>query len=150
MFEVKDQATKEVRAIKDCWIEDHPGEQLEHEVVMGIKKEMDNKNFRKHFIDINGYRKTDTPGGFDSVCGILKNRTLVPRENFEPDFLIPAPDASESTHTTDQDRLRPAPKDLPHPRFRYQVVYDEVGISLFDVTSFADVFKYIDQAAEGM
>jgi len=156
VFKVNDQAKKEAGVIKDCWLEDHPGEQMEHEVVAEIKNDMDDKRFRKYFININGYRKTYASGRLNSVCKILENKTLVPRGNSEPDLLVPAPGAPKLSHTADQDRpFQPDPakwasKDLPHPRLRYQVVYNEAGTSLFEVTSFADVFRHIVQAADGM
>lgn len=35
VFEVVDKETKEVRVIKDCWAEDRPGKQMEHEIIAG-------------------------------------------------------------------------------------------------------------------
>jgi len=63
-FQVNDQEMKEVRVIKDCWLEDHPGEQMEHEVVVEINNDMGHKRFRKYFINIDGYRKTYASGRF--------------------------------------------------------------------------------------
>ncbi|KAF9646647.1 hypothetical protein BDM02DRAFT_3270848 [Thelephora ganbajun] len=153
----------EVRVIKDCWVEDRPGKQVEHDIVTEIKKSMDDQTFREYFIDICGYRKTDTSGGFDSVCKILEKRTFMPREKFEPQYLVPAsvnpkPIYADSARDSiaDQDhRLQPsstkrAPNNPPHPRLRYQVVYEEKGISLFEVTSFAEVFLHIGRATEGL
>ena len=37
VFEVVDKETKEVRVIKDCWVEDRPGKQMEHEIIARIK-----------------------------------------------------------------------------------------------------------------
>ena len=151
-----------MRVIKDCWVEDHPGNQMEHEIVAGIKKDMgDEQKFREHFIDIKGYRKTDASGGFLNICKILETRTFIPTK-YEPQFLIPAPRSQKSTYTgqtegliADRDhRLQStqeteAPTKPPHPRFRYQIVYREKGMSLFELTSFAEVFVYICQGAEG-
>ena len=35
VFEVVGKETKEVRVIKDCWVEDRPGKQMEHEIIAG-------------------------------------------------------------------------------------------------------------------
>jgi len=163
VFEVVDEETKEVRVIKDCWVEDSPGKQMEHEIIAGIKHGMNSEEFREHFIDICGHRKTDTSGGFGKICKILETETFVEKE-FEPSLIVPASGAQRPTCTdrragdsiADQHhRLRSTegkrvPENPPHPRFRYQVVYDEKGTSLFEVTSFDDGFLHIGQAAEGM
>jgi len=149
VFKVNDQETEEVRVIKDCWLEDRPGGQMEHEVVAEIKTIMGDKEFRKNFIDIDGHRKTYESGRLNSVCEILENRTS---ENSEPDFVVHVPCAPQSSyhHRFQPDPVEWVSNDLPHPRFRYQVVYNEAGISLFQVTSFADAIKHIGQAADGV
>jgi hypothetical protein len=159
VFEVIDQETKEVHVIKDCWLEDPPGGQMEHEIAAEIKNDMGDEKFCKHFVDISGYRRTDTSGGFNSVCKILETRTFMPEDRSEPLLLIPAPDIPKPVGSAENSvvdhRLYPTPakrtpRNLPHPQFRYQIVYDEKGVSLFEVTSFAEVFMYLGQAAEGM
>jgi len=123
---------------------------------------MNNEEFREHFVDICGHRKTNMSGGFGKICKILETETFVEKE-FEPSLIVPASGVQRPTYTNqakgsiaDQHhRLRSTeekkvPENLPHPRFRYQVVYNEKGMSLFEVTSFKDVFSYIGQAAEGM
>jgi len=160
VFEVKDQAAK-VYVIKDCWVEDRPGKRKEHEIVAGIKNDMSDEEFRKHFVDIRGHRETYTSGGFGRVCNILRNRKFKPKV-FEPEFLVPTSSAQKATYTdqaqgsiADQDHYLQSteetevPRNPPHPRFRYQVVYDEKGESLFEVTSLSKVLAYIGQAAEG-
>lgn len=159
-----DQETKNVHVIKDCWVEDRPEKQMEHDIVAGIKNDMgDDNKFHKYFIDICGYQKTDTSGGFGNICNILNTRTLLPIEDFEIRILVLASDTQNRIYTNQtndsiakQDHLlqptptKKAPQSLPHPRFHYQVVYGEKGKSLFEVSSFVDVFVYISQAAEGM
>ena len=133
---------------------------MEHDIVTEIKSDMDDEMFRKHFIDICGHHRTDMSGGFDRVCKILENRTFVPRDRFEPQMLVPATDTPKPTYdpaasVADQDHrlqsapTRPAPEHPPHPRFRYQVVYDERGMSLFEVASFAEAFDCIGRATVG-
>jgi len=162
VFEVVDEETKEVRVIKDCWVEDRPGKQMEHEIIAGIKHDMNNEEFREHFVDICGHRKTDMSGGFGKICKILETKTFVEKE-VELNLIVPTSGTQQATYTgqakdsiADQHhRLwsteeKKVPENPPHPRFRYQVVYNEKGTSLFEVTSFKDVFSYIGQAAEGM
>jgi len=162
VFEVVDEETKKVRVIKDCWVEDRPGKQMEHEIIAGIKHDMNSEEFREHFVDICGHRKTNTSGGFGKICKILETETFVKRK-FEPHLIVPASGAERPTYAdqakdsiADQHhRLRSAekkivPENPPHPRFRYQIVYNEKGTSLFEVTSFDDGFLHIGQAAEGM
>lgn len=163
VFQVKEQGKEEVHVIKDCWVEDRPGKWMEHEIAAGIKNDMGDTKFREYFVDICGHRKTDTSGGFNGICGILKNRTFVQEDNFGPQLLIPASGKDRPIYSfptevaiADRDnRLLPthqkqAPQNPPHPRFHYQVVYREKGKSLFDMSSFAEVFSYICRAADGM
>lgn len=170
VFEVVDQKSKEVRVIKDCWIENRPGKQLEHDIVAGIKRDIEariehgtgnDEDFHKHFVDTCGYKKTDGFGGLDGICKLLKTRTFV-KHGFEPELLVPTAEAPKLYHhpakdkIADQDHLvlptegERDPLTPPHPRFRYQVVYSEKGKSLFEVTSFSDAFGYLVQAADGM
>ena len=160
VFEAKDEETEEVRIIKDCWIEDREGKQMEHEVVAGIKRDMGNcQKFGEHFVDICGHHKTDTSGGLGRICTILKKTTFDAEKEFQPLLLVcplaPKPVYVEGAEVAHQGQyLKPTPTKLPpkrppHPRFRYQVVYSEKGISLYEVTSFGEVFKYISQATEG-
>ena len=58
MFEAMNWGTKEVCVIKDCRVEDHPGKQMEHVIVVGIKNNMDGEKFCRYFVDVYGHRKT--------------------------------------------------------------------------------------------
>ena len=90
VFEVVDGGTEEVRVVKDCWIEDNPEEQLEHEIVARIKQDTnDDENFREHFTDVGGYRKTDISGGFDNVCKMIEDRAFEGTK-FVREFPVPA------------------------------------------------------------
>jgi hypothetical protein len=160
-FEVVDQETEKVRVIKDCWVEDRPGKQMEHVILAEIERDVGNKDFGKYFIDVAGHRRTNTSGGFGRVCEILQTRTFKPADRYEPHILIPATDVPKPTYTAaasvaDQDHYlrpsptKPPPERPPHPRFRYQVVYDEKGIPLFEETSFVEVFGHIGRATYGM
>ena len=159
VFEVTDQGTKEVRAIKDCWIEDRPDKQMEHDIVAEIKRDVGAEEFGKYFVDVCGHRKTEMPGGFKSICDILENRNFILADEFKPLALIatdtPKPSYTASASVADQEhRLQQTPakqalEHPPHPRFRYQVVYAEVGMSLFEEESFGKVFRHISRAAYG-
>jgi len=144
-FEVKDEETQEVRVIKDCWIEERYAKRMEHDVAAEIKRGMgDYQKSCKHFIDICGHRKTYTSGGFNKVCKVLENGTFKLAEGFVLQLLASTPAAPKPTPTKLTSE-RP-----PHPRLHYQVVYSEKGISLFEVTSFEEVFAHIGQVTEGM
>ena len=158
--EAKDEETQEVRIIKDCWIEDRYEKEMEHEIVAEIKTAMTDQRFCDYFIDVYGHYKTGASGGLGRVCEILENSTFKADEEFEPRPLvltpIPKPIYTPTAPVANQSHyLEPAPTKLaperpPHPRFRYQVVYSEKGVSLFEVTSFANVFVHIHRATEGM
>ena len=162
VFEVIDQKTKEVRTVKDCWVEDRPGKQMEHEIVAGIKCDMENDtDFHKHFIDICGYIKMDASGGFNNICKILKTDIFIRGDPSGSELLVPITKVSEPylepakgkmadqalyLYLIREERVLVNP---PCSRFRYQAAYREKGESLFEITSFPDVFKYIRQAADG-
>ena len=162
--EVKAEVEAEVEetegkyVIKDCWIEDRVGKELEHDIVNKIKADMGDENFNKYIIGIHTQQKTDMSGGFGTICGFLK-KTFQLAEGYGPHNLFPVPTPKQSytsgAPVANQDnRPKPttttdAPERPPHPRFRYQVVYKEKGISLFEVTSFKMVFVHIGQAMEG-
>lgn len=157
VFEVIDQRTKKVRVIKDCWVEDRAQKRMEHEIVVGIKQDVNNdEDFHKHFINICGYRRTDTSGGFDKLLkglntGTFEKVDLQPRDIRKSVYCASAEDrAPNQGGYLLQTPAERAPPILPCPRFRYQVVYDEKGVSLFEVPSFADIFVHIVQAADGM
>ena len=159
VFEVTDQGTKKARAIKDCWIEDRPDKQMEHVIVAEIERDMGAEKFDEFFIGIHGHRKTEMSGGFKSICDILKNKTFIPADEFKPLALIPTdtpkPSYTASASVADQEHhLQQTPakwasEHPPHPRFRYQVVYGEVGMTLFEEDSFGKVFHHISRAAYG-
>jgi hypothetical protein len=159
VFEVKDPRTGGTCVIKDCWVEDRLGKEMEHDIIARIKGSMSDEEFCNYFIDIYGYHKKEMSGGFGEVCKLLKTGTFESVEGFRPEPLVPptesrssytlrAPVAKRSYYLQSAEK-KAVPTHPPHPRFRYQIVYKEKGISLFEVTSFEKVFKYINQAAEG-
>lgn len=142
VFKVKDEMTGEVCVIKDCWVEDYAGRQMEHEVVAMIKEKMGDKVFCDHFIDISGYCRTDTAGGFARICQMFPIRPFTPS---------PQPLVSIFQSSNPQQpplAAEPVPMILPHPCFHYQVIYNEEGESLYQVTEFANVFEYLAQATD--
>ena len=151
VFEVKDREGN-VRVIKDSWIEDRPGTQVEHEIAAEIRDKMGN-NFSKYFVNICGHHKTDTSRPLRNICEFLERGA--PKMLHAPHLLVPAPDTRAKRNIHERDNYKklftgPAPQDPPHPRFRYQVVYEENGTSLFEVTPFPEVINLIGQAADGM
>jgi len=154
VFDAVDQETGDARAIKDYWVEDHPGEQLEHDIVSRIKGKMGGEKFCKYFVDTCGHRKTDPPRAFNSLCKTLDSKTSMPRDYYGPQFLTAAADASkliltDQRHLPQSTLTKWSTSNPPCPRFRYQVVYGEKGISLFEIPSFVDGFVHIGRAADG-
>ena len=140
-FEAVDRKSKEVRVIKDCWIEDRSGKLLEHDVVAMVKHDIaagikgdivagvkhdvpegikhDAGDFHKHFIDICGYQRTDKFGRFDNICEILKAGTFI-KHQFEPQLLVSTTGAqkvyleSAKDGIADEDTfLQPAQREPP-------------------------------------
>jgi len=141
--------------VKDYWVEDRPGIQMAHVAVAGIKEHIGcDEKFCKCFIDICGHRRTDTFGGFASICKILDSEMFMLRDYFRPQFLIPAAEVPKLSIADQHHLFQPTlitwtRVNPSHPRFRYQVVYGEKGVSIFEVTSSVDVFTHIGQAADG-
>jgi len=119
---------KKVQVIKDSWVEDRPRRQMECDIVTKIKHDVGgDEEFHRYYINTCGHQKTDTPGGFKRLWENLKTQTFV-RGHSKPHHLIP------TSKVPAEHSAIP-----PHPRFCYQVIYDKMGISLFEVTSFPDV-----------
>ena len=151
VFEVIDQTTGKVRVIKDSWVEDCPGRKMEHEIAADIRNKVGGTGFHKHFVGICGYRKTEVSGGFNSICDIFENGTFI-AHRLQPRLLVPAPNTPRNGIADEDHFLQPtlSERTLGYPRFRYQVVYDEKGISLLDMVSLVTAFKHLGQAADGM
>ena len=159
VFEAEDRKTKGKYVIKDCWIEERPGRELEHDIVKKIKADMGDEDFNKYIIGIRAHQKTVMSEGFGDICDFLRNRTFRSNEESALKTFVPVSTPKQS-HTSDapvanqDNRLKPtktihALERPPQPRSRYQIVYEERGISLFEVTSFQMVFIHIGQAMEG-
>ena len=161
VFEVEDKVTREVRVLRDCWAEDH----MEHGILAGIKEVISADDFLKYFVGICGHCKTDISGGFQKVCNVLTQRTFEVLNGFKPQPLVlvcprPKPIYTELAGNSNPNQshhsnrspptTRPAPGIPPCPRFRYQVIYCEKGVSLYEVASLAEVFKSLDQIVDGM
>lgn len=167
VFEVKDQEDQGIRVIKDCWVEDRPGKDAEHIIAGNIKQKMGEVTFNKYFVNIIGHRRTDPTGGFLRVCEMLK------KERFGPEPrslgclclypLVPIEEKKSSynqsagNQISNQDRhLTPnlsgdpkKQKHTIHPRFRYQIIYEEKGESLYQVTSLADLIHHLAHVTLG-
>ncbi|KAF9783769.1 hypothetical protein BJ322DRAFT_1066990 [Thelephora terrestris] len=164
VFEVKIEGENEARVLKDCWVENREGKQMEHEIVAGIRETMKHDDFHRHFVNICGHLKTETSGWFREFCNILNEGTFEAKDNFRPQALILIRPNSKSIYdpmstggsVPNQNRhpdmlaptTRPAPEVPPHSRFRYQVVYQEEGTTLYGVTSLEKAFKYLGQTVD--
>lgn len=131
VFRAAVKGTDEVRVIKDCWIESGRGEHTENTISKEIQDATGSQAFLKHFINICGECQTDTSRGFQKLCKTLTDGTFkVALALADPSWMI---------HSK-----------LPLPRFRLQVAYCEEGMSLFEVSSLEEVFRYLDQVMDGM
>jgi len=126
------------------------GVRTEHEIVAKIKETIGSGDFLKYSIGTYGDRGVDNSGGFQEVCSTLANGLFEALDCFEsmpspiPAQNQPAPTTSRVTIPSDPPHPpRPTP-DVPlHPRFRCQVIHCEKGVSLFEVTSLEEVFRYL-------
>ncbi|KAF9645072.1 hypothetical protein BDM02DRAFT_3263161 [Thelephora ganbajun] len=83
VFEVKCKATQETRVIKDCWIEDRKGKEVEHTIVHKIKTAIGPDEFVNYFVDIIGHQRTDPTGGFLDVHKMLEKHAIHPRFRYQ-------------------------------------------------------------------
>jgi hypothetical protein len=162
VFKAVDKQKGDVRVIKDCWVDMRRTDRTEKEIVKGIKDAIGSQYFLEHFVDICGDRRTDASGGFQKLMDVLANKTFEAMDNYEVQSLVMArsnraPVYAESLGSPNRNhhagRSSPptprAPKVPPHPRFRYQVVYREQGVSLYEVNSLEEVFEYLDDVVDG-
>ena len=168
VFEVRDKETGEVHVLKDCWIENRRREQTEHEIVTEIKEVVGPDNFCRYFVDTCGHRETDLSGGFQGICSIPDEGTFKALDKYKPQSFVLARFKSKPTHTQSAagnsdpnqscssteppppTRLTSEGPEVPHPLFRYQIVYCEKGMPLYEVTSLEEVFEYLGQIIDGM
>ena len=146
--------------IKDCWVEDRPGKQMEHAIIEQARKAIGHEQFREHFVDFRAYRKATNealarfyrvPSGSDSDTGLktyplLRESGVDHGSNYSQVGQVSVADQSHhlgsgAGSATHQRRL--------HPRFRYQIVYAERGTSLYDITSLSETFEHLIGVVEG-
>ena len=120
------------RVIKDCWVENRVGKEMEHIIVEKVNAAIGPDKFCEYFVDVYGYHKVENQA-LDRFCSILFN------EQF---------DVRRSTHTLSWDG-EANPQRRPNPRFRYQIVCTERGTSLYDITSLSETFGYLIQVMDG-
>ena len=160
----EDDENKVPCIVKDCWVEDCEGKCMEHEIIQQVRGKICSEKFREHFVDFCGYRKT-TNEPLDRFCRILTNKTFNVQDVQEwSETLVWTVAAKHHTNYTksgqafvsdQRSHLRPTPpparpQRLPHPRFRYQIVYTEKGTSLHCVTSLSNTFRHLAQVTDGM
>jgi len=162
VFEVYPQGQTKPKplVIKDCWVEDRPGKQMEHTIINKVREAMGDDEFRKHFVDFCGYRKA-TNAALTKYCRIPSGGKL--DTGFETSPLVWEAKVDHTTNysqlgqalVTSQDSrlesgIRSATQQRrPHPRFRYQIVYGERGTSLYDITSLSETFGHLIEVMEG-
>lgn len=60
----------EPHVIKDCWVEDRPGKQVEHAIIESVRRAIDPENFRKHFVSFCVCRRTTSDKALMEYCKI--------------------------------------------------------------------------------
>ena len=120
--------------IKDCWLEDRDDKALEHEIVAKVRTAMGQEEFRGRFIDVCGHRVTRNVA-LDRVCEILRQE-FSEQEGF---YVVPLHWSRQPTE----------PKKPPHPRFRYQIVYEERGSSFYHITSLQKAYMDLNEVTKG-
>ena len=120
--------------IKDCWLEYREGGVQEHDTVEKVRNAMGQEEFRRRFVDVNGYRVTRN-ATLDRVCEIL-HQDFSNHQGFYP---VPL-------HWF---RQPVEPKQPPRPRFRYQIVYKERGDSFYHITSLQKAYLDLNEVTKG-
>ena len=147
------------RAVKDCWVEDREGKEMEHMIVEKVRAAIGHSEFCKYFVDVCGYRKVKNEV-LDRFCIILSDaqfdvqgNTLTLSWNGKANHDVTYSqlgqafvDGQDSYLQQNSGVTRPR---QPHRRFRYQIVYAERGTSLYDVTSLSETFGYLVQVTDG-
>jgi hypothetical protein len=121
--------------IKDCWLEDGEDEVLEHDTVERVRSAMGQEEFQHRFIDVCGYHVTRNPA-LDRVCKILQ-RDFNEQEGFH-DVTLRWP-----------RQPMVFKRQPPRPRFRYQIVYKEMGDSFYHITSLRKAYLDLNDVTKG-
>ena len=162
VFEVYPQGQTEPRplVIKDCWVEDRPGKQMEHVIINQVREAMGHDKFRMHFVDFCSYRKV-TNEALTKYCRIPSSGKLdTGIETFplvweaKVDHTTNYSQLSQAMVASQDSRLESGARSAtqqrrPHPRFRYQIVYRERGTSLYDITSLSEAFGHLIEVVNG-
>jgi Fungal protein kinase len=158
---LEDHKNLEPYAIKDCWVEDRPGKQMEHAIIEQVREVIGRQAFCEHFVDFRGYRKV-TNEAITKYCGITLCSETPSWSKIYP-LVLEAKVDHATTYTKSgqavvidpEFRLEPGASSAahqrhPHPRFRYQIVYAERGVSLYDITSLSKLFGHLIEVTKGM
>lgn len=162
VFRVSDPNSGGIRVIKDCWIENREGRKFEGDIVKEIKSIMGNEEFSKYFVDIVEDNKAELPEPFGRICKILAEEKVELSGRLTHSPLEPCPSGPKPTysspssvmhlnqsHPSGQSTHQQPSNSVPHPRTRYQVLYCEEGVPLYDASSLEDVFKFLIQIVDG-
>lgn len=155
------QTSKRPCVVKDCWVEDRPGKQMEHVIIGKVREAIGHDKFCEHFVNFCGYRKV-TNEALTKYCRIPPGDKLNTGSN-----LVPLVWEAKVDHTASYSQLGQAlvanqdshlesvagsatQQHRPHPRFRYQIVYAEMGTSLYEITSLSGTFGHLITVTDGM
>lgn len=152
------------RVLKDSWSEQREGgRRPEHEIVQAVRKALGDGPFNNHFVNTLGHCFIRN-ATLDNICAILSRRGSDGRATYSVATLNPqhpGPGNHERTYTPEisiavADQipfLAPKPrkwKAYPiHPRLRYQVVYEQEGVSLYRGISPHQTFRSLENVIEG-
>lgn len=153
------------RVVKDSWVEQREGGRCpEHEIVQKIRKSLGDERFNNHFVNTLGHCFIRNLT-LDNVCKILSRRGLDGGFTYSVESLDPQHHGQsnhekaytpQSTSWVENQlqfvtpKLRRRESRPIHPRLRYQVVYEEEGTSLYQVTSPQQMFRSLENVIKGI
>jgi len=162
VFEVYPQGQTNSRpyVIKDCWVEDRAGKQMEHMIIKKVREAIGHDKFCEHFVNFCSYRKV-TNEGLTKYCRIPPGDRLNTGSETAPlvweaeaDHTVSYSQLGQALVTSQDPHLGSVAgsatrQDRLHFRFRYQIVYAERGTSLYDITSLSRTFGHLITVTNG-
>ncbi|KAF9643095.1 hypothetical protein BDM02DRAFT_3132663 [Thelephora ganbajun] len=147
--------------IKDCWVEERPGKQMEHLIIKKVQEAMSYDKFHEHFVDfcsycrvVNAalakYSKNLFSSGLDTgseAIPLIREAEVNHAANYS--LLGQAMVASQDSYLESGTRSV-IQQHHPHPRFRYQIVYTERGVSLYNITLLLETFECLIQVMNSL
>lgn len=167
VFRVIDKANSNeiYRVVKDCWVEQREGGRPpEHEIVQAVRRALGDEHFNDHFVNTLGHCFIRNLA-LENICKTLSRirsdgwvtysvEPLNPQYHGRSDSMKVYALQSTVTVANQIPFLTPKPRQgrshQIHPRSRYQVVYEQVGTSLYQVTSPHQIFRSLENIIKGI